>query len=868
MRQRRDKIPFFLAAGCCFLCWLFVMRHGVFGSEIDWISQHSVLPDYFRQRFYDTKELFPSFALNLGGGQNIYHFSYYGLYSPILLISYLLPFVKMSDYIICSSILCYISSVVLFYLWIRRKCESRTEAAGIACMFGLATPLLYHAYNQLMFVNYMPFLCMALMGTDHYLKKKRSKMLVIGTFCMILTSFYFSIGGMLVLILYGSSEYCKQTKLLTLRGFFACGMGFLFRLGISILMSAVLLIPTACALGGGRSGKIGIQPAWFLPDFSPLRILYSPHGLGLTSFGLTVLLTGLFYQNWKERLLSLELLILLLFPVFGYLLNGGLYSKDKVFIPCLPVICSLIIPYLEELRKDGKKLRFVLPYLITTALIIISRSESGFAKYWIYSFSEAVLMIFLFVILLHFRKAILLPYCAGGVLLIAGYGINTVADVSVEKVFYQETTSTVYRDLMQEIAGKDSAFYRMEQLGSNTENKANLNRIHTMNQYVSSLYSSSYNPFYQEFRKETMALNEPFRNDMMQSVTDHPIFLSFMGVKYLISDEPLAGYQLFLEKDGHKVWKNEYAAPVIYATDQLMEEKFYKALKFPQKQSALLETAVVANCQNNSVEEVGTAKNKQIFKNINFTLPDTDHDSLKIEPISGGYEITAGKASKVTVDLAPDNTDDLLALDFQVENLHSSRDLYIKLENQTNRLSASQHVYANHNNEFTYLITKQQNDGQVTLTFGKGKYRISHIMAYTGSLSKIQKGGLYQNPFHINRSESKGDQIQGSITASEGSYLITSIPFDKNFSLFVDGRKVPAEIVNTAFLGCKLTEGEHQIRIVYHAKGLTLGIWVSFLGGLLFFVSEWFTFRRRKVIINSGMQTAFQKGFHSYENKS
>ena len=95
--------------------------------------------------------------------------------------------------------------------------------------------------------------------------------------------------------------------------------------------------------------------------------------------------------------------------------------------------------------------------------------------------------------------------------------------------------------------------------------------------YVSSLYSSSYNPFYQAFRKETMALNEPFRNDMMQSVTDNPMFLSFMGVKYLISDEPLAGYQLFLEKDGHKVWKNEYAAPVIYATNHLMEENLYKA---------------------------------------------------------------------------------------------------------------------------------------------------------------------------------------------------------------------------------------------------------------------------------------------------
>ena len=87
-----------------FVCWLFVGRNGVFGAKVDWISQHSVIPDYFRQQFYDTGELFPEFAANLGGGQNIYNFSYYGLYSPVILLSYLLPFVKMSDYIIAVSI--------------------------------------------------------------------------------------------------------------------------------------------------------------------------------------------------------------------------------------------------------------------------------------------------------------------------------------------------------------------------------------------------------------------------------------------------------------------------------------------------------------------------------------------------------------------------------------------------------------------------------------------------------------------------------------------------------------------------------------------------------------------------------------------
>ena len=96
-------------------CWLFVGRQGMFGVKVDWLSQHSVFPDYFRQQFYETGRLFPEFAGNIGGGQNIYHFAYYGLYSPIFLLSYLLPFVKMGDYLMAVSAAGILASVCLLY---------------------------------------------------------------------------------------------------------------------------------------------------------------------------------------------------------------------------------------------------------------------------------------------------------------------------------------------------------------------------------------------------------------------------------------------------------------------------------------------------------------------------------------------------------------------------------------------------------------------------------------------------------------------------------------------------------------------------------------------------------------------------------
>ena len=189
----------FTAAGLFFfsllLCRLFVLQYGVFGSSIDWISQHSTLADYFRKRFYATGNLFPDFAWNLGGGQNIYHFAYYGLLSPTVLLSYLFPFIPMDLWVMGSSALLYAADAVLFYRWISKKGLHYGNCLFTSLFFTCSTALLYHSYNQLMFVNYMPFLLLALLGVDRHFQKRKSGLLILSVFGMILTSFYFSVGG-------------------------------------------------------------------------------------------------------------------------------------------------------------------------------------------------------------------------------------------------------------------------------------------------------------------------------------------------------------------------------------------------------------------------------------------------------------------------------------------------------------------------------------------------------------------------------------------------------------------------------------------------------------------------------------------------
>ena len=210
-QQWKQLLPYILLALLSVgACWFFAGRYGIFGAKVDWISQHSVIPELFRQQFYDTGNFFPDFTLQAGGGQNIYNFAYYGLYSPAILLSYLFPFVSMSDYIMAVSVGSLALSIMLLHYWLSCRGFNRKICFGVSLLFLLAGPMIVQSYSQIMFVNYMPWLLLSFLGADRYLDfvkiiREEAKLhpmregvrahtiLIIGVWGMILTSFYFSI---------------------------------------------------------------------------------------------------------------------------------------------------------------------------------------------------------------------------------------------------------------------------------------------------------------------------------------------------------------------------------------------------------------------------------------------------------------------------------------------------------------------------------------------------------------------------------------------------------------------------------------------------------------------------------------------------
>ena len=824
MDKVKRYIPYLLLTGLTlFFCWMFVGRYGIFGAKVDWLSQHSVLPDYFRQQFYATGKLFPEFAANLGGGQNIYRFAYYGLYSPLILPSYLLPFVKMSDYIMAVSITGLTASVLLFYYWLKSRKTDTGTAFILSLMFLLAGPMIGQYSGQIMFVDYMPFLCLALIGVDRYFEQEKSGLFTVSVFLMIMTSFYFSIGGMLSLVLYGLHRYFEQREgnRVTVRSFLRDGLCFVRSMILAVLMSGFFLVPTALALTGGRSKEQNISFAsFFIPQITVERFAYSIYGIGLTTLVITVLLTGLLYRKVYEKVLTYGCVIVLVIPVFAYLLNGGLYIRDKVFIPFLPLLCYLISIYLEKCRK--RELSFIagiVPYIITTIFVYIARNQfvsKGIGEsIWKVLLAESILFLICYVLYCamkryHKEKKEILMLALPSVICLA-VTMNTFyqmkPDRYVSRKLYRDVTGEQNRQAIKEALKDDAGYYRTEQMGSDDENAADLNRIWDVDQNITSIYSSAYNPDYQTFRQKTFGLEEPFRNGMMQSVSKNPVFQRMMGVRYIVSDSDVPGYTLVKKCGTTGIYQNKDAAPVMYATDRVMTEEEYKKLTFPYNQTAFLEYAVVGEHTESSDQNIMTA-----YAPV----------SLKMD-----NNRTTGGAEQKT--MQQEGKKQILFLRFRVDNAHPNKDVAVWINGIRNKLSAKDHVYYNENKIFTYAVPLKDGEDNISVTFGKGKYRLRHVQAYLGSLPERSEL-LYQSEIQVDKKQTEDNVIQGTIHVKKDGWFITSISYDKHFKIYIDGKETEIQKVNTAFLGCKIESGNHEVKIIYHAPGTTTGKVLSLIG--------------------------------------
>ena len=98
----------------------------------------------------------------------------------------------------------------------------------------------------------------------------------------------------------------------------------------------------------------------------------------------------------------------------------------------------------------------------------------------------------------------------------------------------------------------------------------------------------------------------------------------------------------------------------------------------------------------------------------------------------------------------------------------------------------------------------------------------------------------------------KDSVVTGSVHAEADGYALFMIPYEKGWSLTIDGEKAELLRGDIGFLACEVPEGDHTILLTFEAPGLNAGTIGSVLFWILFAQSRLLTIRKNKTRKSAG----------------
>lgn len=842
-----------LLAGLFIIFILLILPDGCFyGSHTDWLSQHVQLAETIRSACLEQHTLTPAF-LPLGGGSNGYQFSYYGYLRPDILIGCLLPGIPMVKLMIGYMLAGYLCSVLLCYYWLTTCTPGQDEkdriepfAAFIGSLLFMTAACFFQTHRQIMFINYMPFLILALLAV----KKRRFGLFPLILFFIYVNSFYYSISCLAVIAWYWLRQegYSFWTNGIVL---------YLRSVFLSIGMAALLLLPTALVILEHRRTTEPLRLNEIFGTAEHLGgLLYSPYGMGLTIICLYLLLLGLGYK--KYRMESLFLLIVSTWSFAAWILNGTLYTRSKILIPFVPLVILQCTRLLNALISEKTEPHYSkgpdwklwpLLLLALSAPLWISDSKAG----WI---AADISIVTLVVILQNIKgkKAMVRIWRSVSCLLLCILPclmfLQTMPKDSFVKKEELETTTTASKMFQQ---ADLNPLYRSENL-MDVLNTCNL--IQGRGVQKGSMYSSITNKDYASVFYDTFLAPIQINNSLAVLPSGNPFLLNFLGVRYLqttMNHIPYGYKVVSTEKEGAKngtttvLTENRNVLPIAYVTTEIMKESEFLKLNDYDRLDAITRYTIVPDhtSDNNTVPVTdGTASTEYVSHMQKFSpafqktaLPDT----IQISKTKDGYLLDVREKTKVTFPLKEALKNKILLLDFQVVN-KSRKAVVIDINGMRNKLSGASAPYPNGNDIFHYQFSDASGNGldQLDITFSKGTYLIRHTDWHLYEEQLLSRKQYTSTAAH----KTKGNEIL-SCTAdvTDDGYFITSIPLQKGMEIIVDGKNVPILKVNQAFAGARLEKGKHDIRIIFHAPGQRAGYWISLLSLL-----AWLFFKRKEVL--------------------
>ncbi len=78
--------------------------------------------------------------------------------------------------------------------------------------------------------------------------------------------------------------------------------------------------------------------------------------------------------------------------------------------------------------------------------------------------------------------------------------------------------------------------------------------------------------------------------------------------------------------------------------------------------------------------------------------------------------------------------------------------------------------------------------------------------------------------------EHTSKSLKGTINVKKDNLLYTSIPYEKGWKIYVDGRRADITLIADVFMGVELSAGEHTVEFIYSPTQVYAAVFLSLLG--------------------------------------
>ena len=784
-----------------------------FGEEsflrTDMYHQYAPFFSEFRYKLAHGGSLL--YSWDIGMGVNFAALYSYYLASPLNWLIIVCP----SNYIIefmTYMIVLKIGLSGLTFAWYLRK-HYKTNDFGVAffgIFYALSGYMAAYSWN-IMWLDCILLFPLIMLGLERLVRKKKCFLYCITLGLSILSNYYISIMICIFMVLYFISLLVLEGKKPWKETLSHIGNFTLYSL-LAGGLSAIVLLPEIYALQMTASGDFNF-PQTFSAYFSIFDMLARHLPVVETEIGLdhwpniycgvAVLMFFLLYLGCdkirqKEKIVMCSL-ILFFFASFsinvlnfiwhGFHFPNSLPCRQSfIYIFLLLAVCYHAYIHLDHIPwKHVVTAFFASVIFVLMAQKLITDDAYHFSVFYV---SIIFLSCYAGMIWLYQNgrsRNLLVLLALGLVSLEAAVNTTVTSVTSTSRINYVSDNQTT-KNLASKLVPNDS-FYRVKKKSYKTKNDGAWLNFPTV-----SLFSSTANADLSKFFKKIGCESSTNAYSITGST---PLVDALFAVKYFIYSDEEDGYsKLITKEDDLQLRENPYALSLGFMVPYDLENNWQLDLSNPAEVQNDFSVVLGADPVLSKVtgEITGTK--------YTFT-PDQDGDyyvavnNKKVEKVSA----VLGEETKTF-----DNVKRGYLLDLGF-------------------LKAGEAVILNNNDNEQDLVAQS--------------YRVS-----PKGLKSVYEI-LNKNPLKL--THWSDTRIQGTVNADQAGLLYLSIPFDKGWSIKVDGKEVEPYKIFDTFLSVHMTAGTHDITLEYMPQGLKTGGIITLISVLiLLLIAAWARKNKRR----------------------